>query len=222
MSFVLSLDTAFSACTVAVLDVVSGQVTARTIATERGQAEKLVPLIDNVLQDAGIVYNQLNLIVVTVGPGSFTGVRVGIATARGLGLALNLPVQGVLTTDALYQTWLDHGGAGPATVLINTKRDDLFVAVYKTPSDLPVDPASITITEPVAMTGVLIGDGVDLIGGAQTTTRLPDGGSLARLGLRLHDNAVTRKAAEPVYLRDAEVSVAKRVGRIPLDPLAVQ
>lgn len=224
MRYVLAIDTAFSAITVAVMDCQFGTVQSRSVITERGQAEQLVPMIGDILNDADIQYNQLNLIAVSVGPGSFTGVRVGIATARGLGLALNIPVQGVVTTDALYDTWVSSGGSGAVMAVIDTKRDDLYVAHYAGPQDVPIDLTRIKIGNKDEITGPIIGDGAAHISRGLTNILIPEGGAIARLGLRLYQNKNDPRhgITDPVYIREAEVSVSKRAGRIPLDPAAAQ
>ena len=93
--YVLAFDSALSGCRAAVLDSQTGDGVCETFETPRGQAENLVPLIQRVVHQAGISFSDLSLVVTTVGPGSFTGLRVGLATARGLALAIGCPVQGV-------------------------------------------------------------------------------------------------------------------------------
>ena len=91
---VLALDTCLSACSVAVLD--GDQVAASACEPmERGHQERLAPLAREVMARAGLSFAVLDRIAVTVGPGSFTGLRVGLAFAKGLGLALGRPVIGL-------------------------------------------------------------------------------------------------------------------------------
>jgi tRNA threonylcarbamoyladenosine biosynthesis protein TsaB len=96
---VLAFDCAISGLAVAV--VRDGACLAEHREVGRGQAATLLPAIAATLQEAGIDRRTLSLIAVTVGPGSFTGVRVGLAAARGLALALDVPLAGVTTTTAL-------------------------------------------------------------------------------------------------------------------------
>lgn len=93
----LAIDTCLAACSVAVIEradsAARGQVVAglfERMAT--GPAERLFPMIDQVMRDAGLAYRQLSGLAVTTGPGTFTGVRLGVAAARGLALAAGLPV----------------------------------------------------------------------------------------------------------------------------------
>ena len=96
----LALDSAGSACSAAV--AAGGKVLAsQSIDALHGQAEKLVPMVDTVMRQAGIPPAALDLVVTTVGPGSFTGIRAGIAAARGIALAANARLVGVTSFDAV-------------------------------------------------------------------------------------------------------------------------
>src|SRR5580693_9283048 len=98
---VLAIDTALGACSAAVLDTADGGIVAsESLAMARGHAEALMPLVARVMQTACLAFHDLDRVVVTTGPGSFTGLRVGIAAARGLGVATGLPVIGVSTLSA--------------------------------------------------------------------------------------------------------------------------
>src|ERR1700750_2022211 len=99
---VFAIDTAIEACSAAVLDTERGAILAReSVPMARGHAEALMPLIKRVLDRAALDIGSYDRIAVTTGPGSFTGLRVGIAAARGIGLAAGKPVVG-LTTLAAY------------------------------------------------------------------------------------------------------------------------
>ena len=88
---ILAIDTALEACSAAVLDTELGAVVAReSMAMARGHAEALMPLIARVMEEGGLDFTQIDRIAVTTGPGSFTGMRVGIAAARGLALATGI------------------------------------------------------------------------------------------------------------------------------------
>jgi tRNA threonylcarbamoyladenosine biosynthesis protein TsaB len=216
---VLAIDTAFAACNVATLDVTTDQVLSATEPMARGQAERLVPLIQDVMKRTGWNFTSLDLIVVTVGPGSFTGLRVGIATARGLALAAGCPVQGVVTTDAFAAPYFAKNSlVRDVHVALDTGRDDYFVASYADATRLPINPHELTI-----MMAEQIKDLVFCLPEV-TAPRWPDAGEVARLGLRLarDDKTPMHLRTDPIYVRDAEVSQPKLQGRILLDPMVAQ
>ena len=89
---------------------------------QKGQAERLVPMLEEVLTEGGIGWRDLRRIAVGVGPGNFTGVRISVATARGLALALGIPAIGVTRLEALA-----HGLPRPVTVIEDARRDEVYV-----------------------------------------------------------------------------------------------
>src|SRR5207245_2123184 len=98
---ILAIDTALDACAAAVLDTSAGGVIAQeSQAMKRGHAEALMPLIARVVKASGVAFAALDRIAATTGPGSFTGLRVGLSAARGIALAASKPVVGVTTLTA--------------------------------------------------------------------------------------------------------------------------
>ena len=97
----LALDTAFSACSVALADASGAVLGSQHLEQRRGQAESLVPMIESVLADAGKDVGDISEIVLTTGPGTFAGVRVGVACARALALANNAKIFGLSSLIAL-------------------------------------------------------------------------------------------------------------------------
>src|SRR2546421_12154005 len=98
---VLAIDTALAACSVAVFDAQRGAFLAvESLEMLRGHAEALLPLVARVMQQAQTRFVDLHRIAVTTGPGSFTGLRVGISAARAIALATGLPAGGVTTLEA--------------------------------------------------------------------------------------------------------------------------
>jgi tRNA threonylcarbamoyladenosine biosynthesis protein TsaB len=92
---ILAIDTALDACAAGVLDTEAGAMIAQeSQAMKRGHAEALMPLLARVIKQAGIVFSALDRIAVTTGPGSFTGLRVGLSAARGIALAAAKPEVG--------------------------------------------------------------------------------------------------------------------------------
>jgi tRNA threonylcarbamoyladenosine biosynthesis protein TsaB len=124
---VLAFDCAGSGSAVAV--ILSGRVAAsRLDPAPSGQAERLMPMIEAVCAEAGVRLADLDLIAVTVGPGSFTGIRIGLAAARGLALATGLPCAGVTSFDAVAASV--EGAKRPLAVALDSRRDEIFVQCF--------------------------------------------------------------------------------------------
>ena len=111
--FVLGFDTSAAHCAAAVLD---GERCLATRVEEmgRGQAERLMPLLEELLAEAGLNWRDLHRIGVGVGPGNFTGIRISVAAARGLALGLGIPAIGVSTFDAIQLADPEAAAAVPA------------------------------------------------------------------------------------------------------------
>jgi tRNA threonylcarbamoyladenosine biosynthesis protein TsaB len=125
----LALESAVSACSVAVCDG-AGQVLGRRRGPpEAGQADRLIELIDAALDTAGVGYPDLDVIAVNHGPGSFTGVRAGVAAARGLALALGRPVIAVNTLEALA-TAVGVQPAGTIVAALDARREQVYVQTF--------------------------------------------------------------------------------------------
>src|SRR4029077_13689389 len=116
---VLALDTALDACAAGVLDTDRRDLVAsETVPMTRGHAEALMPLIARVMDAARLAFAEIDRVAVTVGPGSFTGVRVGIAAARGIALAAGKPAIGLTTLAAFTAPHVAAGFAGFAGTVI--------------------------------------------------------------------------------------------------------
>ena len=128
---VLAIDTALAACSAAVLDTGNGGVIAsESAAMERGHAEALMPLLERVVKASGLAFADFERIVVTTGPGSFTGLRVGIAAARGLGVATHIPVVGVTTLSAYAAPYLAADDQSPVIVAIDARHEHVYLEVF--------------------------------------------------------------------------------------------
>ena len=131
MPAILAFDTALGGCSVGVR-ARSGKIAHREVPTLRDQAKLLVPLIEETLQEAGTTYQELDLIASTIGPGSFTGLRIGLSTARSLALALDKPALGMNTLDVIARHYYDAPGAqaAPFLIVLETKRRDFYACCY--------------------------------------------------------------------------------------------
>jgi tRNA threonylcarbamoyladenosine biosynthesis protein TsaB len=125
MSLVLAFDCAVSGLGIAV--VRDGIRLAGLAEDGRDQAARLLPAIETVLGEAGVGRRELSLIAVTIGPGSFTGVRVGLAAARGLAVGLGVPLAGLATTSVLRAQAVPRGRAVVAA--IDSRLGDWFCAI---------------------------------------------------------------------------------------------
>ena len=124
---ILAVDTATNSCSVAVTD--DGKLAAElTISKDETHSKHLMELIHSVLQNAGFGVGDLDGLAVTIGPGSFTGLRIGISTIKGLALALGKPVVGVSTLKALAR----QCGQTPHLIcpLLDARKGEVYAATY--------------------------------------------------------------------------------------------
>ncbi len=127
---ILAIDTALDACAAAVLDTEAGKLIAQeSQAMKRGHAEALMPLIGRVIEKSGVAFAALDRIAVTTGPGSFTGLRVGLSAARGIALAANKPVVGVTTLTAYAAPVVSQNGENPVISAIDARHDQVYLQV---------------------------------------------------------------------------------------------
>ena len=125
---ILAVDTALGACSAAVLDD-DAVLARRFVAMERGHAEALAPMVAEVMGEAQIGFESLDRLAVTVGPGTFTGQRVGLAFMRGLRVALKKPLTGVTSLAAMAQQAIAQTGAGHAAVLHDAHRGEIYLEI---------------------------------------------------------------------------------------------
>ncbi|HLJ21694.1 MAG TPA: tRNA (adenosine(37)-N6)-threonylcarbamoyltransferase complex dimerization subunit type 1 TsaB [Stellaceae bacterium] len=218
---VLAFDSSGGGCSVAVL---GGE---RVLAAEsapmlRGQAEHLVPMIARGMAAAGLGFGALDLIAVTLGPGAFTGVRIGIATAQGLALATGVPALGLGSFEAV-------AAAVPAALLegrallvaIESRRDELFLQAFDS-RRAPLGEGALVAAEQwpaCAPAGPLIlaGDGAERLRPAlqgRDIAMAPgtgpiDPAALARLAAMRWQAGLRTERLEPRYLHAPDVTVAK-------------
>ena len=127
----LAFDTATPAVTAAVHDTDGAATLAAADQVDgRRHGELLLPTIDQVLRAAGVGKEQLGALVVGTGPGPYTGLRVGLATAAALGHALGIPVHGVCTLDGIAHAARAAGLTGPFTVATDARRKEVYWARY--------------------------------------------------------------------------------------------
>nr|WP_096702703.1 tRNA (adenosine(37)-N6)-threonylcarbamoyltransferase complex dimerization subunit type 1 TsaB [Magnetospirillum sp. 15-1] len=212
---ILAMDSSTSACSAALW--AGGKVLARRLSPmARGQSEVLMPMVAEVMAEAGLAFADLGLLAVTVGPGAFTGLRIGLAAARGLALASGLPLAGVATTVAVAAGVPDDERRGRAVlVAIDSRRDELWLQSF----DAALNPLSpIRALRPeqagelVAGPLVVAGDAAALVlphlqGAIQATSPgYPDAALVAELAAGQWSRGQSLPP-EPLYLRDADVTM---------------
>jgi tRNA threonylcarbamoyladenosine biosynthesis protein TsaB len=127
---ILAIDTALDACAAAVLDTDAAELIAQeSQSMKRGHAEALMPLIGRVMKASGIGFAALDRIAVTTGPGSFTGLRVGLSAARGIALASGKPVVGLTTLAAYAAPVVDRNAGRPVISAIDARHDHVYFQV---------------------------------------------------------------------------------------------
>jgi tRNA threonylcarbamoyladenosine biosynthesis protein TsaB len=223
---VLAIDTALASCAAAVFDSSAGVVVAfEAVPMERGHAEALMPLIARVMDGAGCEFADLDRIAVTVGPGSFTGLRVGISAARGLALASGRPAVGLSTLAAFAAPHVAQRTGETIVAAIDARHEQAYVQVFEPGGTTLVAPRIERVRDaaravPDAATRI-VGSAAELLaahwpaGGhvplvLQSTA--PDIGWVARLGAAAPDGQAVPK---PLYLRrpDARPHNAARLLR---------
>lgn len=148
---VLAIDTALDYCAAAVLDAGAMKMIAQeTLEMKRGHAEALMPLIDRVMKASGLAYLGLDRIAVTTGPGSFTGLRVGISAARGIGLAADKPVVGLTTLSAYVTPLVAEKQEQPIIAAIDARHDHVYFQVVAGNGAALMRPAVVPIEDTFA------------------------------------------------------------------------
>jgi len=137
---VLAIDTAAPRLQLCLL--VNGRADSIVEEMPQGQAERIFPAIDELLARNGRTYANLSRIGVTTGPGSFTGLRIGLSAARGLGLALGIPVLGVPSLLAI-----SLGATGETAVLLDARRDEAYFQLFTGPAAPLSEPALLPMDE---------------------------------------------------------------------------
>jgi tRNA threonylcarbamoyl adenosine modification protein YeaZ len=224
---VLAIDTALEACSAAVLDSDRGGITAsETLAMTRGHAEAIMPLIARVMDLAALEFRDLDRIAVTCGPGSFTGLRVGISAARGIALAAGKPAIGLSTLAGLAAPLIAEDDSTHVVAAIDARHDQAYLQVFGLRGRTLVAPriASLRDAARSAMTGParIIGSAANLVAAAWPRgadppllveqRSAPDIGWVARLGAAATEGPGRPK---PLYLRapDAQPQDGARLPR---------
>lgn len=221
---VLAIDTALANCAAAVCDDSAGYECLAVTSEEigRGHAEKLMDMIGEVMAESSTAFTDLDRVVVTTGPGSFTGLRVGLSVARGFGLVLGKPVVGVTTLAALARSAANDPKAGSSILVALTgKGEEVYCQEFDGRGEPAGEPAVRTLTdlkENLAPDVSFAGSAARAVAEAAgygpervlSERGYPDIRDVAHLGI----SADPKEAAPvPLYLRPPEASPPKS-GRI--------
>ena len=228
---ILALDTATSACSVALWR--DARVLARRFSEmERGHSESLMPMVNEVMAGevmAGNRFSDLDLLAVTTGPGAFTGLRIGLAAARGMALAANLPCLGITTLEAVAHGTDERERSDiPLLVAMDTKRADLYAQVFSPaldplhppqalpPSDLagliPSKRALITGDAADRAAAALAESGIETVISAAPGT--PDAATVAAIAAARWRPGAAIDPPAPLYLRPPDATVPRNGGRL--------
>lgn len=196
---VLAIDTCLAACAAAVIDG-DRVLASRVEPMARGHQERLAPLVAETMAEAGVGFDALERVGVTVGPGSFTGLRVGLAFAKGLAAALDIPAVGVGTLEALAWPY-----PGRVIAALDAKRGQVYLQGFAdgrpvtAPDVLPLETAAARVAE--LQPQVLVGTGAGLLSQIVINAQIytadhVDGLAVARLAARKPP-----VPPKPLYLR---------------------
>ncbi len=162
----LGIDTCFGACSVAVIGP-GGRVTSRMERMSTGHAERLLPMIDEVLTEAGIEMQDIERIAVTRGPGTFTGMRIGISAARALSLSISVPIVSFTSLEVMAH---DPSLPNDRTILVavDAHRGEIYTQLFAAKTRAPLsDPQLLTPDYGAALLGeqpvLAVGSGARLI-----------------------------------------------------------
>jgi tRNA threonylcarbamoyladenosine biosynthesis protein TsaB len=208
---VLAIDTALEACSAALLDTGEAAILAsESTPMTRGHAEALLPVVRAVMAQARLSFADLDRIAVTIGPGSFTGLRVGIAAARGIALAAAKPVVGLTTLAALAAPYIALDDSVPVAAAIDARHDHVYLQIIGPGGRILISPRIVPLREAAhAAAGAsarLVGSGAQMIADVwpdATSPRLIDARRAADIDwvARLGAVADAGAAPKPLYLR---------------------
>lgn len=202
---VLALDTSGVDCSACVYDSASDKVLGDVCEMiGKGHAERLMAVIDGALQQAQLPLQQIERIAVTIGPGSFTGIRVGVAAARGFALSLGVDAVGVTTLETIALHHLLENPGHPVAVGLDAKRGEAYLQTFAADGSplreavlLSLDDAKAALS---GFDGAVIGSAAPLFAGQENGAG-PDHfpiAAVARAGAR---KPAGQPKPAPLYLR---------------------
>ncbi len=226
---ILLIDTALNGVNICLYKPQRQQAVESYIETVRGQAEQIVPMIQDVIKRSDLKFSDIDAIVTTLGPGSFTGLRLGISAANSLALSLDIPVYGISSFDVVKWTYMGEKDTASSDfgVILETKRSDFYVQLF--------DQKGLAITNGASLSHdkcwKLLADHniLNIIGDACERFTAESGENKASPHLsqsrvtqaKLTNTAIQFigqsdsfiKSGKPIYLRGADISQPKKILR---------
>ncbi|MDJ0448405.1 tRNA (adenosine(37)-N6)-threonylcarbamoyltransferase complex dimerization subunit type 1 TsaB [Methylocystis sp. JR02] len=217
---ILAIDTALPAVSACVLDHDAEQpIASETIAMERGHAEAIMPLIERVMSKVDGGFSTIDRVAIAVGPGSFTGIRIGLAAGQAIALACKAEVVGVSTLAALAAPLILDAADSVVAAAIDARHGKVFVAAFGPDGRPLLTPRRAGAHEALRALGdgplLLIGSGAELLAKEARSCGMavkivseqaaPDIEFVARLGLAAKPETAP---AKPLYLKEPDVTIA--------------
>jgi tRNA threonylcarbamoyladenosine biosynthesis protein TsaB len=223
---VLAIDTALAACSAAVLDTEFGGVVAsESLPMIRGHAEALMPMLQRVMDKAGLTFSDIHRVAVTTGPGSFTGLRVGIAAARGIALAADKPAVGLSTLSVYAAPHIAADDRFQVVAAIDARHAHVYLQVFspggRTLTTPRLAPLRDAVQAAAAAASCIVGSAAQAVAAALSETdasaavdarAAPDIAWVARVGAVVPED---QSPLKPQYLRapDAQPQHAAQLPR---------
>lgn len=228
---ILAFDTCFDGCSACVAELHDGVVSVLSARMERfetGHAERLIPMIGEVMAEAGIAFDRIDRIAVTIGPGTFTGTRIGIAAARALALSTGADTVGVSSLAVMAEVARREVGAEALAVIVDARRGEVYAQTFGAggASDPNSRPELLSLEEASRLGGeraiLFVGSGAEPVAKiaarsgrevkASLPDLLPDAKALAHIAAKLPP---ADAPLAPLYLRppDAKPQDGKAVVR---------
>lgn len=240
---VLALETSSSIGSIAVVEAGDDPFAAELVAcaaarVSNAHGESLLPLVESVLRSARLDLGAIDLLAVGIGPGSFTGTRIAVATAKGIAIASGRPLRGVdafaaLAVDAGLG---DAGGAGPVAVAIDARKSEVFVSAVRivdglpvllvAPAHLPPARAFAHLAPHLGASFVAVGDGAALVAELSAFRRprvgrdVPTALAVGALAAAMHARQAVDEVdvLEPLYVRPPDVTMPTKTPGLPGKP----
>ncbi len=220
---ILSIDTSHGICSTALAE--NGKlISVKTDPEPSRQAERLFLNIDDILKENQLTYIDINAIAADIGPGSFTGVRIGLAATRGIALAANIPVIGVTGFEALVYAAKHQGIIDDLLVVLDARRGQVFAQFFSNDAnseELLLDYSEITEILPNKNI-TIIGDGAALVEpilqnhninySVIDNLKIPDAGMVAMAAFEKINSGNYSKNPAPLYIRKPDAKLPKQAG----------